>query len=133
MNVQECIEALHRFGEDPRGHCAEWTAALAETFPELKRVRGFVTLRTGLRRSHWWLETASGEIVDPTASQFDSEYFWHAGIAFYEPLNESEPEPTGKCPNCGESSFRMAFEPGTPTKPSAMNVRNSSAFTILGC
>lgn len=31
----------------------------------------------------------------------DSEYFWHAGIAFYEPLNESDPEPTGKCPNCG--------------------------------
>ena len=104
MNVQECIEALHRFGEDPRGHCAEWTAALAETFPELKRVRGFVTLRTGLRRSHWWLETASGEIVDPTASQFDSEYFWHAGIAFYEPLTNLSRSPQGSVQTVASSA-----------------------------
>lgn len=109
MNYQEAIQALHRLGEDPRGNCAEWTSAIAEHYPELTRVRGFVTLRSGLRRSHWWLTTATGEIVDPTACQFDAEYFWHAGIAFYEPLNEADPEPTGKCANCAGLVFDGGF------------------------
>ncbi len=100
MNHQECIELLRDLYGEPLGRCAEYTAAFAEAFPELKRVRGFVTLRSGLRRSHWWLVDSAGKIVDPTASQFDTEYFWHAGIAFYEPLNEANPEPTGMCSNC---------------------------------
>ena len=109
MNYKECIQALLELGEDPLGRCAEWTAALVYNFPELKRVRGFVTLRSGMRRSHWWCEDAAGKIVDPTASQFDTKYFWHSGIAFYEHFNESDPEPTGKCPNCAE----LCYDEGT--------------------
>ena len=106
MTSDEIVKAMNDgVMGDNRGKCAEFTAALVENFPELKRVRGFVTLKSGLRRSHWWCVDADGNIVDPTASQFETEYFWHAGIAFYEPLNESDPEPTGKCPNCGNYCY----------------------------
>ena len=92
MTVPEIIAGLEKLYGPPMGLCAEYTAAFAEHFPELKRVKGFVTLRSGLRRSHWWLETADGKIVDPTASQFETEYFWYAGIASYEPFNDDNPE-----------------------------------------
>lgn len=79
------------------GICETITKRMMEEFPELIRVRGHVIL---LFRpdcdpySHWWLKTATGEVVDPTRSQFP-------GKIVYDEWDESEPEPIGKCLNCG--------------------------------
>lgn len=79
------------------GHCAEVTAAMAEAFPELTRVRGHYYCVAWGERAHWWLVDTDGTIVDPTAEQFPSH-----GNGHYEPWKEGAPEPTGKCANCGE-------------------------------
>lgn len=76
------------------GECAERTLEMQARFPELIRVRGWYWDPIRLQSSHWWLKTAEGEIVDPTAKQFTPG-------GWYEEYDESQPEPTGKCPNCG--------------------------------
>lgn len=76
--------------------CAEATEAMCEEFPELARVRGHYDCWAWGMREHWWCVTPDGAIVDPTARQFPSE-----GSCQYIAFNESGPEPTGKCPNCG--------------------------------
>lgn len=81
------------------GQCAEVTEAMQKAFPELTRVRGHFMCLVWGPRAHWWLVDPDGEIVDPTVAQFPT-----AGLAApsaYEPWDESEPEPTGMCPNCG--------------------------------
>lgn len=84
---------------DPVGRCVEATAAMVAAFPELKRVRGHVYNVVWGEREHWWAVTPDGSVVDPTAGQFPN------GISYYEPWDESVPEPTGKCPNCGGYCF----------------------------
>src|SRR5262245_58758582 len=87
---------------DPYGNCAEYTLMMLAAFPELKRVRGHYmdivrgqeTLFLG-EQPHWWLIDPQGEIVDPTDAQFAS-----LGKGIYIEWDESQPEPTGKCPNC---------------------------------
>ena len=78
------------------GACAEVTLAMQTAFPELTRVRGFYHCPVWGAREHWWLVTADGQIIDPTASQFPSR-----GGGRYEPWREGQREPTGMCPNCG--------------------------------
>lgn len=82
------------------GECVEVTEAMAAAFPELRRVRGHYHCFVWGERGHWWLETSSGEIVDPTKGQFPSK-----GIGEYVEWDESQQEPTGKCPNCGGPCF----------------------------
>lgn len=82
---------------EPRGKCAAATLAMSAAFPELKRVRGHYECYAWGRRDHWWLVTTDGQIVDPTAAQFPSH-----GLGEYIERDESLPEPTGKCPDCGE-------------------------------
>jgi hypothetical protein len=82
----------------PSGLCGAVTQAMAKAFPELRRVRGHVvdvSEDDGRRYPHWWLVTATGEIVDPTVRQFDGM------VAMYESWIEGAPEPTGKCHDCG--------------------------------
>lgn len=98
MNYREIAESLHEI-MDVRGACLEATEAMKMHFPELRRVRGFVTLMDGSEHAHWWLVAPDGEIVDPTRAQFDP------AIALYDPLDESKPEPVGKCANCGELAY----------------------------
>ena len=50
---------------------------MQQTFPELRRVGGFVARAdrppaAGVPqvRAHWWLVTPAGQVVDPTARQF---------------------------------------------------------------
>lgn len=81
--------------------CAEWTASMQAYYPELNRVRGHVFLSSGIERSHWWLTDEGGAVIDPTVSQFRLDYFGGAKPIHYEPWDETQPEPTGKCPNCG--------------------------------
>lgn len=76
------------------GKCGAATASMVEAFPELRAVRGHVDTDYG-RRSHWWCMTSSGEIIDPTASQFNV-------IFEYIEFSEGDPERLGKCMNCGD-------------------------------
>jgi len=79
--------------EDPTGKCSELTTEMQSVFPELRRIRGHFVCGTK-QYPHWWLETADGEIVDPSKRQFGHM------VGFYEPHDEARPEPTGICPNC---------------------------------
>lgn len=80
----------------PQAQCAAWTLAMVAAFPELKRVRGHLSLSNG-HPAHWWCETPDGEIVDPTVSQFGGSV-----VLAYLAHEEGTPEPNGKCLNCGE-------------------------------
>ncbi len=82
------------------GRCAEATLAMSAAFPELTRVRGHYQCWVWGERQHWWLVDPNGEIVDPTANQFPSK-----GGGVYIPWDESQPEPTGVCPNCGDYCY----------------------------
>lgn len=82
------------------GLCAEATKAMALVFPELRRVRGHYYCPHWGRRAHWWLVAPDGSIIDPTARQFPSQ-----GRGVYDPWDETQPEPTGTCPNCGEYCY----------------------------
>lgn len=85
---------------DPTGACAEVTEEMVEVFPELTRVRGHYHDPQWGQREHWWCVTEDGDIVDPTAHQFPSK-----GEGEYVRWIEGDPEPTGKCPECGEYTF----------------------------
>jgi hypothetical protein len=85
---------------EPYGKCAEYTALMVAEFPELRRVRGHYYCPAWGEREHWWCVALGGTIVDPTAAQFPSN-----GTGEYVEWDESKPEPTGKCPNCGGYVF----------------------------
>jgi len=89
---------------DPHGTCRETTEAMQIAFPELKRVRGHYYCWVGGERPHWWLYDENGDVVDPTASQFGSK-----GLGHYEEWDETQPEPTGMCPNCGDHCYDGRF------------------------
>lgn len=78
------------------GRCDDATREMQRAFPELTRVRGHYYCPVWGERQHWWLVTAEGAIVDPTAAQFPSD-----GDGVYQPWVEGDEEPSGKCPNCG--------------------------------
>jgi hypothetical protein len=78
---------------NPYLKCREATDLMKGTFSELRRIRGHVLTEHG-ERSHWWLVDEENNIIDPTKSQFKL-------VAGYVPWDGSQPEPTGKCPNCG--------------------------------
>lgn len=87
---------------DVTGRCREVTAAMVEAFPELRRVRGhYFCPFVAQAFPHWWCElTVNGQVlvVDPTAAQFPSN-----GLGLYE--EHTGPEPTGRCPNCGDYAY----------------------------
>lgn len=93
MTYQEWIDQL----DDVTGKCEEITAAMAEAFPELRRVRGHYHCWIWGKREHWWLMDGD-EVVDPTAAQFPSK-----GEGSY--VEWEGEEPTGMCPNCGEYCY----------------------------
>lgn len=98
---------IERFKQenDVQGACLGATHSMNRKFPELAIVRGHVFVyddidETTYKYPHWWLITESGEIVDPTESQFPN-------IMEYQLWDETAnpKEPTGKCPNCGGYCF----------------------------
>jgi hypothetical protein len=95
-NYQQWI-AAHQ-PTDPRGQCVDATLRMATAFPELRRVRGHYVCPLDGRRSHWWLVTPDGQILDPTVEQFASN-----GMGEYEPYIGKEP--TGQCLDCGALLF----------------------------
>lgn len=82
--------------------CAEITLAMAEEFLELDRVRGIYHCPIWGKRTHWWLKDEDGNVVDPTAKQFPS-----GGIGEYQEITNDEECPTGRCPNCGEMTYKF--------------------------
>lgn len=80
--------------------CGHVTAEMKEAFPELRRVRGHV-LHRGKRYPHWWCQAEDGQIIDPTVNQF----LPHPTPEQYEEHLDQDPEPTGKCYNCGEYTY----------------------------
>lgn len=89
-----------------RGLCHEAANEMKSAFPELVIKQGFAHVPAWgakSRQQHWWLETASGEVVDPTASQFE-------GPVEYEFIDLSRPDlkdivPTGRCMECGGDTY----------------------------
>jgi hypothetical protein len=80
------------------GECKERCESMRAVFPELEMVRGHVSLIYGSHQEpHWWLIGPEGEIIDPTVTP--------ELVIDYLPHDESGPEPTGKCPNCGDYSY----------------------------
>lgn len=94
---QKWIE--HHVADKGTGKCKEITQAMQEAFPELRLIRGHYYCLVWGEREHWWLVDVDGSIVDPTAAQFPSKG------GRYEALADDTPEPTGKCPNCGEYCY----------------------------
>lgn len=92
---------IHRLGLDSQtayGQCEVQSKAMKEFFPELKLVRGHFDDAIRGKCEHWWLTDEQGNIIDPTRIQF-------CPVGEYIPWDESAPEPTGKCPNCGEYCY----------------------------
>jgi hypothetical protein len=111
--------------------CEYVTQKMQLKFPELKRVRGFITYPgmdpmkatnhpfNAVGYMHWWLVTKDGEIVDPTVAQFAPHH-----PQYEEYCEEHHGEmPSGKCYTCGgmcygsntttcsiECSNRLLFE-----------------------
>lgn len=79
------------------GRCREASEAMLARFPtELRLVRGHVECpRPWGRRAHWWLVDPDGEIVDPTAGQFE------LGILRYDEYAEGDDLRLGRCMHCG--------------------------------
>lgn len=87
-------------GEPTLGRCKEWAERMKEEHPELRVVRGHYICPIWGKRGHWWCESPAGGVVDPTATQFPSR-----GIGEYVEFKDSDPVPTGLCPECGEEVF----------------------------
>lgn len=98
---------LDRYDGRPVGLCGSATAEMVLKFPELRRVAGFVYTNRG-ECEHFWCTTAEGEVVDPTAKQFE----W---ISAYVPWQPGDEVRVGACMNCGEGIYRRVQsldEPG---------------------
>lgn len=91
--------------DSARLQCEIATQLMVQEFPELKRIRGLVSVEEpyGLQPTktpHWWCVNVYGFVVDPTSHQYPTK------ILEYHPCDESKGEPTGKCPNCGELCYK---------------------------
>ncbi len=93
-------DLLRQYGS-PHHRCGTFTRLMAEQFPELKRVAGYYHAPFGdvSHGEHWWLETAAGDIVDPTADQFPSN--GTGRYVRYDPRVHTTVK--GTCMNCGMS------------------------------
>jgi len=83
------------------GECKERCKKMKSHFPELQTVRGHVLFRGRPTKPepHWWLiDSEDGEVLDPTIN-------FELHLTQYQPHDESGPEPTGKCPNCGDYCY----------------------------
>jgi hypothetical protein len=76
------------------GRCREACSEMREFYPELREVRGHVFCQWG-QRGHVWLVDESGNIVDPTASQFPE--IWR-----YEEWKLGGSVRVGRCRECGD-------------------------------
>ena len=97
---QNYINDLNITYEKAYGNCKKVCEKMNKQFPELILTRGHYYCAVWGERMHWWLQTTEGEIIDPTATQFPTK-----GHGVYDQWDETQKEPTGKCPNCGEYCY----------------------------
>ena len=97
---QKYINNLKMTYEKAYGNCEKVCKKMNKQFPELIPIKGHYYCMVWGKRMHWWLETHDGTIIDPTAIQFPTK-----GYGVYDPWDNTQPEPTGKCPNCGEYCY----------------------------
>lgn len=100
LKYNEWIDSHVKSYEDAYGKCWQVCDLMLKEFQELILVRGHYYCSVWGEREHWWLKTADNKIIDPTKIQFPS-----FGFGEYIELDNSEPQPTGKCPNCGEYCY----------------------------
>jgi hypothetical protein len=100
VTYAEWIAARYPDTASARACCAEATRKLVAAFPELRRVRGHYVCPLWGPREHWWCVAPDGSVVDPTQAQFPTR-----GGFEYEERDETRPEPTGRCHNCGEYCY----------------------------
>ena len=101
MNQYEAwISERYPTQQSAYGKCAEATTSMVAAFPELKRVRGHYFCLIWGEREHWWCIAPDETIVDPTRKQFPTQ-----SDTAYTPWVEGTPEPTGRCPNCGDTCY----------------------------
>lgn len=84
--------------KDGYGQCEDAAKAMAQEFPELTSVPGHVWAGPWGQRQHWWLTTADGTIVDPTATQFPV----HVDDLIYEAFQPGHSVVVGRCRECGD-------------------------------
>lgn len=96
--------------------CGYASAEMKKAFPELCLVRGHVhwdvnwaghkPIQGGME--HWWCEDKDGLIYDPTQNQWDQVSVGCSPVYIWEPVDESQAHtfPTGKCPDCGDYTYR---------------------------
>lgn len=81
--------------------CKEVSEEMQKEFPELKIVKGLVTIIENFKQyQHQWLEDDKGNIIDPTAKQWQH-------IVEYTQIDENDRDkiPNGRCINCGGWCF----------------------------
>ena len=101
------------------GECAELTEKMGIAFPELRRVRGHYHDAFWGPRTHWWLVTPQGEIVDPTKAQFPDQG------GEYVPWRDGEEEPTGRCMDCGSYAYNGDYFCSAACERSTVSYLNS--------
>jgi len=91
---------IKQYDGDIYRKCVEVSQLMQEAFPELTRVKGHVRTIEDLSimQPHWWLTDPEGNILDPTARQ------WQC-IMEYIPYKEGDLIPVGRCMNCGNQIF----------------------------
>ena len=100
--------------------CSSATLEMQQAFPELIRKRGHIIIPLSNRRpEHWWLVAPDGTIIDPTEIQF-------VFIIEYLERNEAEPEPIGKCIQCGRYVY-----PGAPSSNTCSEACNDKLAKSL--
>jgi len=105
--------------------CFGATRDMVAAFPELRRVRGWYGWT-----EHWWCVSLDGGIVDPTAAQF------HGTATYREFRDGVDPEPLGKCVNCGLYSWPYVDGEGEPVGkdvPGAIATDASSGTCSAAC
>ncbi len=80
--------------------CSLSTDEMVEAFPELEKVAGTVRFLGGGGSEHFWCVTPSGDVVDPTVSQFDSP------VTSYRPFEPGDEVYVDKCMNCGMEIYK---------------------------
>jgi len=98
------INQLNMTYEKAYGNCEKVCRKMQRQFPELQLIRGHYYCIVWGERTHWWLQTECGDIIDPTAIQFPTN-----GSGVYEPWDETQEEPTGKCIQCGEYCYKGIY------------------------
>lgn len=86
------------------GRCSSATSEMVAAFPELTRVGGWVLTGFGAELEHFWCVTADGEVVDPTATQFQD--MGQGGVIDYRAFEPGDEVRVGRCMDCGADIYR---------------------------